>query len=428
MPPFYTVILWGGETMQNLILTLALLVPGLLYSTSYAKGPHYPVHIMPDERIDAGVLSELSFDAQNIFTSDYTSAALKAGKRNMDWLVHMNSFLADGNKIALTKPGELPSYPIHKPNTYSPQTIERDYKEITSEIPESMKGIIFGNASFPKDPTEDLETYIHWAKKVDKLYQTAARWNLIKPHLHWYKQYKAGDIRGYYFLTREENLAEKLQSFSSLSLEDQNRLRPLLINICENRDGLMGCDRKLDKAIQDDKLVAFFDTHVPFAKKEFDKNFVIGGVRPDLKWRSSEPNRATIPVRDTNNSEINHFLEFNNEEEWRWGEWQLDLYFTPNADVHVEFVPGSTPHVNKLGGNKIVMDANSPLTEWDVQWTIRHEFGHVLGLPDCYIEFYDSNLQAMVNYQIDTENMMCSRAGRMQEIHYEELKRVYYKQ
>lgn len=413
--------------MKNLILTLALLVPSLICSASFGQSSHYPVHIMPDERIELDAMT-IATMTESPMASDYVSAALKAGKRNLDWLVHMNSFLSSDEKIALTKPGELASYPIHKPNVYSPQTIEEDFKKIITEIPESMKNIIFGNASFTQTPTENVDTYIFWAKKVDRLYQTAARWNLIKPSLYWYKQYKASDIRGYYFLTREDGLAEKLENFTTLTLEDQNRLKPLLVNICENREGLMGCDRKLEKAIQEKTLVSYYEFYLPFAKKEFESNFIIGGVRPDLVWTSAEPNLARIPVRDTKNAEINHFLEFNNEDEWKWGDWQLDLYFTPNADVHVEFVPGSTPHVNKLGGNKIVMDANSPLTEWDVQWTIRHEFGHILGLPDCYIEFYDSNLQAMVNYQIDTENMMCSRAGRMQEIHYNELKRVYYKQ
>jgi hypothetical protein len=81
--------------------------------------------------------------------------------------------------------------------------------------------------------------------------------------------------------------------------------------------------------------------------------------------------------------------------------------------------------VDKLGGNEITMDKNAPLSEYEVQWTIRHEFGHVLGFRDCYLEFYDSTEKAIVSYQFDVTNLMCSRQGHLKEIHYQELKRLY---
>lgn len=414
--------------MKNLILTavFAIATTALVQPALAHKKADYPVHILPDQEISFEQIPKIfAFDGA---TSDYVNEAIRVGKKNMDWLKHMNSVRPDDQKIALTKPGELTPIPIDKPKIYSPETVERDFKELSAALPENMQKIIFGEAGFTDNPGVDLETYILWAKKVDKMYQTAARWLTMKPYLLYYKQNKVADIRGYYFLSKEENLKDKLQNFSTLSTEDQNRLTPLLVNMCENKDGLSGCEAKFKKAVAANKVSNFYESYFARSKKTFDENFIIGGMRPELKWTSAEPNRAYIPIRDTKNSEINEFLEFNNEQEWKWDDWQLDLFFTPDADVHVEFIPGETPHVNGLGGDKIVMDANAPLTEWDVQWTIRHEFGHVLGLPDCYVEFYDSNLQAMVNYQIDIENMMCSRAGRMQEIHYNELKRVYYKQ
>jgi hypothetical protein len=50
---------------------------------------------------------------------------------------------------------------------------------------------------------------------------------------------------------------------------------------------------------------------------------------------------------------------------------------------------------------------------------------HVIGLPDCYHEFYDTNLEAYVNYQLDISDLMCSRAGNIKERIYTELKKVY---
>jgi hypothetical protein len=70
------------------------------------------------------------------------------------------------------------------------------------------------------------------------------------------------------------------------------------------------------------------------------------------------------------------------------------------------------------------MDTNVPLWQYHARWTIRHEFGHTLGFPDCYIEFYDTKAGQMVSFQIDTSNLICSRRGKLQARHDEELKRV----
>ena len=55
------------------------------------------------------------------------------------------------------------------------------------------------------------------------------------------------------------------------------------------------------------------------------------------------------------------------------------------------------------------------------QWTIRHEYGHVLGLPDCYIEFYDEDLGLMIHYQLDVTNLMSSRRGKLQQKQFDQL-------
>lgn len=416
--------------MKNLILTLAILIamPNFASASNAKKAPVYPVHLLPDESAPAADVIQILQDSESNLLSDYVTEAIKAGKKNMDWLKHMNSLRPDDNKIALTKPGELHSYPIDKPSIYSPATIQKSFEEISSEIPANMKDVIFGNASFTDDPGLDLDTYILWAKKVDRMYQTATRWTLMKPYLFWYEGNKKNDIRGYYYLVREENLSQKLENFSSLSHEDQTRLSPLLVNLCENSNGAnSGCDSRLSSAIQSHSVKKFYDTYFQNSKDMYDSYFEIQGIRSEITTNlSSSPQLTSVPIRFTESEAVNKFLSYNIEDEWKWSNWQLKLNFTPDATIHVNFEPGQTPHVNGIAGDTITMDDNAPLTEWDVQWTIRHEFGHVLGFPDCYVEFYDSSLKAMVNYQIDTANLMCSRAGKMQEVHYSEMKKHYF--
>lgn len=67
-------------------------------------------------------------------------------------------------------------------------------------------------------------------------------------------------------------------------------------------------------------------------------------------------------------------------------------------------------------------------TEHDLLSTKRelaHEFGHVLGFPDCYIEFFDQSKKELIYYEISKEarNIMCSLRDdvRVQEDYFAQL-------
>jgi len=162
------------------------------------------------------------------------------------------------------------------------------------------------------------------------------------------------------------------------------------------------------------------------AKDKWDAFFNITQYRNDVSWTGSAPNEFRMPFREPGSADVRKFLVDNIEDEWKFGVWQLRLVFSPSAAPNVTFVAGATPHVEDLAGDTITMDANSPLTEYNVQWTIRHEFGHTIGFPDCYHEFYDSGEGVMISYQLDITDLMCSRRGHLKQRHIDDLRRVYY--
>ena len=415
------------------IKTLSIIV-ALAAQTAFAApklASKYPVDIPPDATstiYHAELLHLNSLGFNNLFnSSSYVQQAIVLGKRNLDWLKFMNEGRPEGSKITISKPGQLPRYPIDKPNHYSPATIERDYKEIASKIPAVMKAVLYDSKDFTKEPGLPIAEYEKWAKAVDKLYQISARWNLLSPDIGWYSRNRANDVRGYYYLSKEENLESKLTNWSKLAPEEQQRLSGYLTNLCYNTvPNDATCAANLKRAIARGQVAAFYNQYNPNSKQVWDDHFVLEGVRSDFEWTHNNDNLTTVPFRATT-SKVEDYLKTNIEDEWRWNNWQLRLNFTDDAAIHVEFVPGATPHVGGLNGDTITMDDNAPLTEWDVQWTIRHEFGHVVGFPDCYIEFYDTQAQEMVNYQLDITDLMCSRAGKLQAHHYEEMRKKYLK-
>jgi hypothetical protein len=237
-----------------------------------------------------------------------------------------------------------------------------------------------------------------------------------------------------------------------LSADRKAELSGWLVGECRNIEGVTDtpadpdkpdtpvdanlCQTKLNTAIQrNGNPWSFHQTYVGQAAAHWDSYFDIPAHRSDVTWTGSNPGVFSIPFRDPGREDVKNWLRDNIQDEWKWqtdeGPWQLTLAFQPGGSdseiTHVKFEAGATPHVNGIAGNEITMDGNRNIGEYTSRWTIRHEYGHVLGFPDCYLEFYDSAAGEMIQYQLDITNLMCSRKGHLQQRHYDELKRVYFK-
>ncbi|HVJ64985.1 MAG TPA: hypothetical protein VM901_07000 [Bdellovibrionota bacterium] len=357
--------------------------------------------------------------------------ALRLGERNLAWLAHLNAHRGERPALSFTSPSNTTGVPITSPKRYSDVSVERDLSAFKAAADASFLNVILGSASFPNEiPLAEAE-YLALGYKLDRVYQTAARWKLMQPYLWQLAARERDDIRGFYFLERESDLSSKLQNFASLDAEKQGALRGHLENLCFNnaRYSKAQCRSRFETSLSQNQLVDFFAAARPSGEQRFSRLYNLNVRRDDLQWQGSN---AHLSFVDPGTQTVRDFLKVNIEDEWQrpdltTGAWNLLIDFAGQSGLSpfVTFVPGATPNVNGLGGNRITMDANAPLSEYDVQWTIRHEFGHVLGFPDCYVEFYDEPAQEMVNYQIDTTDLMCSRQGKMNTRLYEALRQTY---
>lgn len=355
--------------------------------------------------------------------------AIKIGERNLAWLNHMNSFRPEGKKIQLTRPGDLKGIPIEAAKSYSAQTVKDEYDKIYKNMPADMAKILYSSADFSDDLPISEADYVVWAKKVDVNYQTAIRWTMMEPFLNQLSLQRAKDLRGFYFLSKKTPDVENfLKGYSTQTADIQKNISDWLQQMCQNAYGLnAGCDTVVAKAAQAGTLFDLYKTTLSTSQNLWNSYFALKNPRNEIVWSPKNSNIMNVPLRDPQNEGIKNFLKYNIEDEYKMGNWHLNLDVVPQALIHVDFQAGVTPHVNAPGGDTITMDANSPLTEWDVQWTIRHEFGHVLGFVDCYLEFYDPNVKAITTYQLDIDNLMCARSGRMQQSMFDTLKKYYYK-
>lgn len=356
------------------------------------------------------------------------SPVLETGKRFLDWLIFINSNRPAANQISLTSPATQPAYPVEEPGYNNIELVLRRYQAIQTTLPRWMKEIVFDGKEFIKDLPEADSVFIAHGFELDRIYQSAARWTLQEPYLFQYKQAIVNDVRGYYFLSRHPDLMNAFETWQNQTAEEKTKILSWLKLMCRPLASQSLCDSQVNSAKENGtSLKGIYNRYEPRAKAKYKSFFTLTNARRDITWTNTD--RAEIPFIRPEKPEFERFMADNVEDEWKWLGWGLHLNFVASgfSTAHLVFEAGATPHVDKLGGNTITMDANTPLTEYGVQWTIRHEFGHVLGFPDCYVEFYDEKEKAMINYQLDITDLMCSRRGKLKQTHFDEMKRAYYK-
>lgn len=366
-----------------------------------------------------------------IKATDPLQDILTVGKRNLQWLDVINAHRGQADKLELSTVDSQVGIPIEQPRESNRTIVATQFNQLKATLPKEILAVLLATTPLTDTVPVDDKTFLTAIRDVDRVYQMASRWLLQEPDLAEYATLSRKDIRGYYFLNKEEELDKKLTTWFDQPDGVRNRLTPLLVNICHNTSGsIKTCSDLLTKSIDTNKNAKiFYDKYVVGARKLYQTFFAIRNPRSDAIYSADKPNSFVLPFRKPDKLDVENWLRDNIQDEWRLKAFQLTLNFiTPGTNAaYVTFVAGATPNVNGLGGNRITMDANRNIQEYVTRWTIRHEFGHVIGYPDCYVEYYDADRQVMINYQLDTTNLMCSRRGHIQEQHLAAMQDAYWK-
>lgn len=407
--------------LRFLFLGMCVLASASQSATKVASPPHLEMDLTGRDYLR---IFEKQEEAGVFVSSGDFQDVLDMGKRLYQWVDKINAARPAGQKLSLTTEATQHGYPIEAPRLSNPTIIANNFAALRTKLPTWVTKVVLdgadGSATLPVSDTD----FAAAGREVKDVYEAASRWILQQPYLSSYAARKSEDIRGYYFLSKETDLDAKLANWANLDAGKKQQLTEWLVGNCVvSGTSEATCKRQLASS----NGTNFYAKYLKAAQGKWNEFFAITQYRNDVEWTSANPNVMTATFRPPSNDVIKDFLAVNIEDEWKFGNWQLKLDFRPNAASRIEFEAGATPHVNDLAGDVITMDENAPLTEYDVQWTIRHEYGHVIGFPDCYLEFYDRASATMISYQLDITNLMCSRRGHLQQKHVDELKRVYYK-
>jgi hypothetical protein len=393
----------------------------LLFVGSALAAPHL------DLELSSGEYRKLLAKQRQSFMDD--PAIVKAiflGDRLSKWINAVNATRTPTTAIRLTSAATRRGVPIDRPNIYSPTTINKENMDIQKELPMALKEVLLTSAEISSTIPVSDEIFILHARRIDRNYQQAARYKSIDKYRTEYIKAARNDVRGYYYLVSKKIGEHELRDVALIPPAKVAPIKEALTLLCVNGNKATAkCQQEMAQAFTTNAVAAYYKKYLSVAKENWDQFFYIpmSAKRSDIDWSGST---TTVPFNTPALAKFIPYLKTNIEDEFRWLGWSLKLNFGKYTDgPYLTFEAGALPHVNALGGNEIVMDSNQPIEEYESQWTIRHEFGHILGLPDCYHEFYDVDARAYVNYQLDTKDLMCSRAGNMNARIFTELKMVY---
>lgn len=354
---------------------------------------------------------------------------LAVGKKASKWIEVVNNERQPGNRLDLSSPGSSGGIPMDKPQKSSTELIMKSYMEFLNTTSPLITDVVTSSQELPSDPPLTIgdEEFVIALRKLDRIYSGVIRWAGQREYKAWYINKAIFDVRGYVFLTNTPNLEEVLNSYPTMSTENKTKYYSWLFGLCKNGDfGPADCRVELDKYVGNNRLYSFYTRFSKYGKSMYDLFFTLKKTRAEIKW-NADKTILNSPFQTPERPDVHRWLKANIEDEWRGLGFNLIIDYKKNMSNYprIEFKEGVTAHVNEIAGNIITMEAEYPIESKDQKYTIRHEYGHVLGFQDCYLEFYDTSEKVMVYYEVDVDNIMCSRNGRLKPTHIEELKKSY---
>lgn len=289
------------------------------------------------------------------------------------------------------------SYDYENPLILSLETMEKTYQTIT-------------NSSSEQQSAEELFYLFNESKRFED--QKCSFKNLADK-----KKY---DIRPYLNIAHKcfqksgtENCSEA--DFLNMTPESEAWARENTIELCKSFSNIVNC--QAEYIVNQKKRTVGHMVHQYYERFQNERFLTLFKLKADHQKYNCEKtsdNKTIMKIKVLEGAFSHEWMqEVLNAVEATWANQTFAIKF----ELVNTYSPGVVTFIPSNKGISYVPDDNNRIvyvsTLNDMAMSKRvlaHEFGHVLGFPDCYIEFFDKAKNELVYYEIskNNTNIMCS--------------------
>lgn len=371
--------------------------------------------------------------------ADELQKVLHAGARALEWVdVLQKDLPVEQREQIWRRVDRIGREPTpEKPMKYNPNIILESYQKALAAAPASVSEALQGGGNLPSSPPSGLTSkdVVAAVRDIHVVYSRASRWLAL---YEWRTSISKAsrDLRGWLKLNRErDSLIGEARIWTMTNLLQRQKFIEEVSEACPIATGVSveECRRNYGpyvsnpNATQD--LIAWVNDLNDKGQVVYDSKFGVQashqGVRTSV---SGSSHKIEVPTMGMN-EEIFNWIQDRINESWVFKDVvdvRLFSTFWSLGAVRVEWEQGALPHVNAIAGDTITMDSNTPKWLEHTQTVMRHEFGHVLGFPDCYTEFWDDSVESFVYYSLDPSDAMCALSGSYLDRHRDALVKGYF--
>lgn len=390
--------------------------------------------------------------------NDSLEPILKVGARALAWKNHLRRLpprkTGDSQSqrsspaLNLETQESAHSYGPENPEVFNPKILTLAFERALRNCHEMIRTTLLDFQNFPLLPDDFLVELHSTLNQMDRLYALALRYRSLIQQKEKYIRASRWDFRHFLQIGKDPQAwLNRTRPFFQLTSIEKNELKALGVSLCQNATGEspQACKAHMNRhLIHQENLELILETWRYGAQKNFDSLFVVSSERErrDLVFSELKSGlQISLPFLEVSDMHYKNLLVDAAHTYWKRPDPPifLSLRFQPGVQSlpFFSWLPwlGKLPRLTLLPhaqtatlfrgrhNSEIILNSSISPLDANLKWQVAHELGHVLGFPDCYVEFYDTNREAFVQYSLEKSNIMCETGGQAQSSHFQNLKK-----